>query len=369
MVKIKQQLVSTSVANRVTTRGTNTKRYLIIHETANISAGANATAHSRLQANGNSRVASWHYQVDDREVIQSFSDDYICWHAGTAFYNQNGIGIELCVNSDGDFNKTLQNGAALIKHLMKKHNIPSSRVVTHQASSGKLCPRFLLTGTKGVTWNQFKSMIASSSSTATPSAPRTYLIKGDTGAKVREMQQKLQKSGYKLDIDGIFGVGTENVIKKFQKDYGLDVDGIAGKATLKKLNEIYENKKGELTMSQYNELKGEINKLKERLNGNRDVSDSHKKGWEWSEKKGLLNGDNPSRHVTREQLATILNRYSESNSLSHTAEQDLVKLFQEAYDNDIFSVDHTDRVESISEHEIINYLVSVVARMLEEKNK
>src|SRR5690625_735149 len=103
MVKIKKQLVSKSVADRVTYSGKNSKKYIIIHETANTRKGANANAHARLQASGNSRQASWHYQVDDKEVVQSFNDDTQCWHAGNRKYNQQSIGNEIFVNSDGGF--------------------------------------------------------------------------------------------------------------------------------------------------------------------------------------------------------------------------------------------------------------------------
>jgi N-acetylmuramoyl-L-alanine amidase len=56
--------------------------YITIHETDNTSAGADAEAHAKLQASGNSRTASWHYTVDDKEIWQSVPDDEVAWHAG-----------------------------------------------------------------------------------------------------------------------------------------------------------------------------------------------------------------------------------------------------------------------------------------------
>src|SRR5690625_37073 len=155
---IRKHLVSDSIAKRVTYPGTNSKKYIVIHETANTRKGANANAHARLQANGNSRNASWHYQVDDREIVQSFSDNAQCWHAGNKYYNENSIGIEICVNSDGDFKKAVDNAVKLTKHLMDKYNIPASNVIQHNTASGKNCPRYLRSGEKGVTWSQFKEI-------------------------------------------------------------------------------------------------------------------------------------------------------------------------------------------------------------------
>jgi len=44
------------------------------------------------------------------------------------------------------------------------------------------------------------------------------------------VQRVLKLSGrYTGNIDGIFGIGTENGIKSFQKAYGLMQDGIWGR--------------------------------------------------------------------------------------------------------------------------------------------
>src|SRR5690625_8029207 len=101
--KIRKHLVSPSIASRVTYGDKNPKRYIVIHETANTRKGANANAHARLQASGNSRQASWHYHVDDNEIIQSFDDNKQCWHAGYKYNNLTSIEIEMCVNFNVDF--------------------------------------------------------------------------------------------------------------------------------------------------------------------------------------------------------------------------------------------------------------------------
>jgi len=170
MVKIRKNLVKKSIADKVTYRGMNSKKYIVIHETANTSKGANADAHSRLQANGNSRSASWHYQVDDKEIVQSFSDNAQCWHAGNKSYNQQSIGIEICVNSDGDFKKAVDNAIKLTKHLMDKYNIGADNVIQHNKASGKDCPKYLRAGSKGITWARFKSNLSkkTTSNTNTP---------------------------------------------------------------------------------------------------------------------------------------------------------------------------------------------------------
>ncbi len=214
MVKIRKNIVSKSIANSVTYTGTNTKTYLIIHETDNTNKGADADAHGRLQANGFS--ASWHYTVDDKEAVQSFSDSAQCWHAGNSTYNRNGIGIEICVNSDGNYKKAVSNAAELVKSLMDKYSIPTKNVVQHNTASGKDCPHFMRAGSKGVTWAQFKAMLTGSTSAVEdkPAAP----------SKPKPKPKPAEKSS--LTVDGKWGKSTT---KALQKALGTPVDGIISK--------------------------------------------------------------------------------------------------------------------------------------------
>ncbi|WML41246.1 N-acetylmuramoyl-L-alanine amidase [Neobacillus sp. OS1-2] len=85
-------------------------KYITIHETDNPGAGADASAHARLQERGNDRTASWHLQIDDHEAIQSIPFNEIAWAAGDGRNgpgNQTSIHIEICVNADGNFQKAV----------------------------------------------------------------------------------------------------------------------------------------------------------------------------------------------------------------------------------------------------------------------
>jgi N-acetylmuramoyl-L-alanine amidase len=160
MVQIRQELVPAYLADDVVYGFDNPCDYIIIHETANQTEGADADSHANLQARGNTREASWQYQVDDKEIVQSFKDEAQCWHAGNKFYNLNGIGIEICVNSDGDFKKAVAHAAHLVRILMERHNIPKSRVLQHRVTSGwKDCPHFLRSGSKGIDWDGFMALV------------------------------------------------------------------------------------------------------------------------------------------------------------------------------------------------------------------
>src|SRR5699024_287778 len=211
--EIRKHIVPSNTAKNVTYGGVNGNEYITIHETDNTNKGADADAHARLQANGNSRSASWHYQVDDKEIVQSFSDDKQCWAAGDGRGNGNlnSIHIEICVNSDGNFKKAVANAVKLVEILMDKYNIPVKNVVQHNHWSNKNCPRNLRSGAKGVFWYEFVKDIGGTS-TSKPSKPQTKPSTSkpkpytqdskwpkleNKGSNVLKVQKLLNKAGYK----------------------------------------------------------------------------------------------------------------------------------------------------------------------------
>ncbi len=59
---------------------------------------------------------------------------------------------------------------------------------------------------------------------------------GDSGTKVKKLQQALTLLGYYSGtIDGDFGAGTVTAVKRFQKNRGMKQDGIAGAGTIRVL--------------------------------------------------------------------------------------------------------------------------------------
>jgi len=56
-------------------------------------------------------------------------------------------------------------------------------------------------------------------------------IPGSRGDSVRLLQTLLNRAGYELAVDGIFGTMTRCSVKGFQSERGLQVDGIVGKQT------------------------------------------------------------------------------------------------------------------------------------------
>lgn len=92
---------------------------------------------------------------------------------------------------------------------------------------------------------------------------------GDRGAKVKKTQELLSHFGYDLEIDGIYGYQTKEIVKDFQLNNGLNVDGIVGDNTFELIKKRAKNikytvKKGD-TLSEiaqkYNSTINDICKL------------------------------------------------------------------------------------------------------------
>ena len=151
------------VKRNFSSRGKNPKiLYLVIHDTGNTAAGANALNH-RNYVGTNSRKASAHYFVDDHSVVQFVGDSKAAHSVGDGrgrygITNQNSLNIEMCINSDGDYAKTYKNTVELAKNLMKKFNIPIERVVRHYDASRKSCPNHMRSNNWKAWW-QFKEDI------------------------------------------------------------------------------------------------------------------------------------------------------------------------------------------------------------------
>lgn len=64
-----------------------------------------------------------------------------------------------------------------------------------------------------------------------PTYPGTLIGKGDRGHNVSTVQQRLRDRGWRISVDGIFGSGTDKVVRAFQKEKGLAVDGLVGRKT------------------------------------------------------------------------------------------------------------------------------------------
>ncbi|MCD1148042.1 N-acetylmuramoyl-L-alanine amidase [Peptoniphilus sp. KCTC 25270] len=143
-------------------RGGTAIRYLVIHDTGNVSSTATALNHYRYFAGGD-RQASAHYFVDQEGVVQIIEDAQSAWHCGDGrgrygITNSNSIGIEFCVNRGNDEKRTLEHLRELVRELMKFYGIPRERVVRHYDASRKICPGSMRENNWAKWWGFWESL-------------------------------------------------------------------------------------------------------------------------------------------------------------------------------------------------------------------
>ncbi len=128
---------------------------IVVHNTANDAPAINEITY---MVNSDNEV-SYHYAVDDREVVQGLPLDRNAWASGDGHGkgNMEGIHIEICWSLSGGerFLKAERNAAQLIVYLLKQYGWGIDRVTKHQDYDGKYCPHRTL----DLGWQRFLNLI------------------------------------------------------------------------------------------------------------------------------------------------------------------------------------------------------------------
>lgn len=129
---------------------------ITVHSTGNPSSNAKGER-KWLENPTNKRTASWHYVVDEKDIIEAIPPDYVAWHTGdgNGQGNRASISIEMC--ESGNRQLVLKRTQELVRYLMNKHNI--RKVVRHYDWSKKNCPRILNNDCKWTEWFTFLAEI------------------------------------------------------------------------------------------------------------------------------------------------------------------------------------------------------------------
>lgn len=119
-------------------------RYIVLHETDNFYSKTGAKNHANYLSYTNKTSTSWHYTVDEKEIYHHVPDNEVAYHASNRTGNLFGIGIELCVNEDGDYEKTFDNATKLVAYLLKEYDLSIDCIKTHHDFTNKNCPHKIL---------------------------------------------------------------------------------------------------------------------------------------------------------------------------------------------------------------------------------
>ena len=128
---------------------------IVVHNTANDASARNEIAYMT----NNDYETSFHYAVDDKEIVQGIEENRNSWNAGdgNGKGNREGIAIEICYSlSGGDrFIKAEKNAVDLIVDILKRYGWGIDRVTKHQDYTNKYCPHRTL----DMGWDRFLNMI------------------------------------------------------------------------------------------------------------------------------------------------------------------------------------------------------------------
>ena len=133
-----------------------TPEFIVVHNTAN---DASAQNEVKYMISNNNQV-SFHFAVDDKEIVQGLPLDRNAWACGDGANgkgNRKGIQIEICYSKSGGvrFENAEKNAAKFIAQLLKERGWGVDKVKKHQDFSNKYCPHRTLD--KG--WASFVNMI------------------------------------------------------------------------------------------------------------------------------------------------------------------------------------------------------------------
>ena len=128
---------------------------IVVHNTANDATARNEIAYMT----NNNYETSFHYAVDDKEVVQGIEENRNAWHAsdGNGKGNREGIAIEICYSKSGGdrFIKAEENAVELIVDILKRYGWRIDKVTKHQDYTNKYCPHRTL----DMGWDRFIKMV------------------------------------------------------------------------------------------------------------------------------------------------------------------------------------------------------------------
>lgn len=191
-----------------------TPEYITIHNTANTNSTADAVAHANLlRGSWKNKSISWHYAVDENQIVQCIPDNENAWHAGdggNGTGNRKSLAIEICEN--GDLLKATDNAAELTAILMMKYNIPIENVVQHNHWSGKDCPRRIRSG-EPYGWNAFLEKVKSYliSETPKPTAPTAEIVRVEYQAYAGGKWLPIVWDYNEVNSDGFAGINGKSI--------------------------------------------------------------------------------------------------------------------------------------------------------------
>ncbi|USP43570.1 N-acetylmuramoyl-L-alanine amidase [Bacillus amyloliquefaciens] len=196
-----------------------TPEYITIHNTANDASAANEISYMT----GNRESTSYHFAVDDKEVIQGIPLNRNAWHSGDGTNgtgNRKSIGVEICYSKSGGARYRAAEALAIkfVAQLLKERGWGVDKIRKHQDWNGKYCPHRILSEGR---WDQVKAAIAAElerlGGKKAPKQPKTETKTGGATYTVKKgdaLSVIAQKNGVSMaTLQRLNGIKNPNFIK------------------------------------------------------------------------------------------------------------------------------------------------------------
>ncbi|QZY40365.1 peptidoglycan-binding protein [Bacillus velezensis] len=196
-----------------------TPEYITIHNTANDASAANEISYMT----GNSESTSYHFAVDDKEVIQGIPLNQNAWHSGDGTNgtgNRKSIAVEICYSKSGGARYRAAEALAIkfVAQLLKERGWGVDKIRKHQDWNGKYCPHRILSEGR---WDQVKAAIAAElerlGGEKAPKPPKTETKTGGATYTVKKgdaLSVIAQKTGVSMaTLQRLNGIKNPNFIK------------------------------------------------------------------------------------------------------------------------------------------------------------
>ena len=184
---------------------------IVVHNTANDASARNEITYMT----NNDYETSFHYAVDDKEIVQGIEENRNGWHAsdGNGKGNREGIAIEICYSLSGGkrFIKAEKNAVDLIVDILNRYNWNIDKVTKHQDYTNKYCPHRTL----DMGWDRFLNMIKEK---LNETRERPFII-GDIIYNTSDLYLH-ETAGYG-GKSMLLKEGTKGVVKKYHYNNGL----------------------------------------------------------------------------------------------------------------------------------------------------
>lgn len=184
---------------------------IVVHNTANDASARNEITYMT----NNDYETSFHYAVDDKEIVQGIEENRNGWHAsdGNGKGNREGIAIEICYSLSGGerFIKAEKNAVDLIVDILNRYNWNIDKVTKHQDYTNKYCPHRTL----DMGWDRFLNMIKEK---LNETRERPFII-GDIIYNTSDLYLH-ETAGYG-GKSMLLKQGTKGVVKKYHYNNGL----------------------------------------------------------------------------------------------------------------------------------------------------